>query len=212
MQQNISPSCLTQSILDNFGGLQNSSFTFNSPLVNTSRHDDFEPDFDSLSCYYTTDQFLDSFKTANNQFTIFDLNVQSIHAKIEEIRLFLHTLSNDNFYFDALCFQETWLSENDNTSLIEIDGYNLIHQGKSCSTHAGLAIYIRNIHSYDHYLSETNSAVWEALFVKVNVNSSNKQVIIGNAYRPPNNQRDSLTAFFESFTTSLGCKTKLISR
>ena len=36
----------------------------------------------------------------------------------------------------AICLQETWLSENSDTSLLHIDGFNLIMQGKICSAHA----------------------------------------------------------------------------
>ena len=44
----------------------------------------------------------------------------------------------------AFCLQETWLDEESDTSLFQIDGYTLICQGKICSSQAGLAIYLSN--------------------------------------------------------------------
>ncbi len=43
-----------------------------------------------------------------------------------------------NYTFSAICIQESWLSENGDTSQIQLDGYKCIPQGKSCSAKGGL--------------------------------------------------------------------------
>ena len=40
-------------------------------------------------------------------------------------------LNNNDDKFDAICFQETWLSIDQDTALFNIPGYQLIGQGKS---------------------------------------------------------------------------------
>ena len=37
-----------------------------------------------------------------------------------------------------ICLQETWLSENDDLSPFQIEGYNCVSKGKSCSNKGGL--------------------------------------------------------------------------
>ena len=69
------------------------------------------------------------------------------------------------YEFRAICLQETWLSSDSDISLFKIDGYNLISQGKMCSSHGGLAIYIIiekfNFSTIDMNI---NSQIWEGQF------------------------------------------------
>ena len=48
----------------------------------------------------------------------------------------------------AMCLQGTWLSNESDTSLLKIEGYNLISVGKTCSAHGGLAIYLNHEMKY----------------------------------------------------------------
>ena len=48
----------------------------------------------------------------------------------------------------ALCIQESWLSEHDDTSLIKLEGYNCIPQGKTSSSRGGLLIYLHEKYNY----------------------------------------------------------------
>ena len=57
-------------------------------------------------------------------------NVESINAKMNEIEAFAEELSQKYFKFSLICFQECWLSDNDDKSHIQIDGYECITQGK----------------------------------------------------------------------------------
>ena len=74
-------------------------------------------------------------KDHKHEFTILSLNVQSIKAKFDPLYMccIMHSLS-----FSVICFQETWLTENDDVTPFPLSGYSLTHQGKSCSEHGGL--------------------------------------------------------------------------
>jgi len=170
--------------------------------LNNHGNDDFEPNFDHASYYYTVDSLIESRSTLNSSFTVFGLNVQSIRAKIDEIRIFLTVLARNNFYLDALCFQETWLDENDDVSHYSLDGYSLIARGKSCSQHGGLIIYLRNVYEYEPFVTVSESTVWEGLFIKVKINSQ-QNLVIGNVYRPPRNLSHEVHNFVESFGSTL---------
>ncbi len=54
------------------------------------------------------------------------MNIQSINAKIDELRLFIEDLKNFNFMFSAIFIQDSWLSEGADTFLIQLEGYNCI--------------------------------------------------------------------------------------
>ena len=78
-----------------------------------------------------------------NNFTILSLNVQSLNAKFDQIQILISQLKSKHVQFNAICLQETWLTENSDLPLFQIPGYTLISQGAICSSHAGLAIYVQ---------------------------------------------------------------------
>ena len=49
---------------------------------------------------------------------------------MNEIEAFVEELSQMHFKFSLICFQECWLSDNDDKSHLQIDGYDCITQGK----------------------------------------------------------------------------------
>ena len=91
------------------------------------------------SSYYDFDKFN---SLAKKQLSILSSNIQSINAKFSELEAYVNDVSSLNFKFSIICLQESWLSENDDLSLIQLTGYDCISQGKSCSSKGGLLIYI----------------------------------------------------------------------
>ena len=202
LQDTLSPEQVSNAILIPYGGLYLNSFAHVASSINSSS-DDSDPDFDRVSFYYSTEHLTTINSPLNHSFRIFSLNVRSLRAQIDEIRIFLGTLADSDIYFDVLCFQETWLDSNDDTSLIGIDGYKIFLRAKSCSAHGGLAIYVRN-HLSCELVSIANYNSWEGLFVRVNENeTAGESIVIGNIYRPPNVRTDHLTAFFDEFNSYL---------
>ena len=72
--------------------------------------------------------------------SVLSSNIQSIHSKLSELEAFVDKLSKPNFKFNIICLQESWLSENDDLSLIQLKRYDCIAQGKSCSIKGGLIL------------------------------------------------------------------------
>ena len=99
--------------------------------------------------------------------------------------------------------QETWLSDNSDTSLIQIDNYTLISKGKTCSTHGGLLIYLHNTYHYKTILTNIKSDIWEGQFISVTTQQTNKKITIGNIYRPPRDINANYQKFIDEFTKVL---------
>ena len=86
----------------------------------------------------------------------------------------LEHLRNNSCEIGAICLQKTWLSNDSNISLLQIDGFTLIFQVKICSAHGGLSIYLNN--KYDYKLLSINnvSNVWEGQFIEITGNTIKK--------------------------------------
>ena len=168
--------------------------------------EDANPDDDistlSLTQFLANHELSNYLKSHKNEFTILSLNVQSIRAKFDQLSVVLSTLYNEGLSFSVICFQETWLRENDDITPFLLPSYNLVHQGKSCSEHGGLFTYIRDDFYYKIIDKHNNASSWEGLFIDIFGEQLNKQIHLGNIYRPPknNNNNQSIEVFIEDFS------------
>ena len=85
------------------------------------------------SSYYDFEKFYSVARNNNKHFSILSSNIQSINAKFSGLEAFVNDLSSLHFKFSIICLQESWLSDTDDLSLIQLSGYDCISQGKSCS-------------------------------------------------------------------------------
>ena len=167
-----------EAFLEYCGGIENNSLGHllnaqNNNTVNT--HD--EPEIIKHSPYYN-----DLFLKKGNIFNILSLNCKSINAKFDQINIKLQELKNNGYEFSTIYLQETWLSDNSDTSRFMINGYTLISQCKICTTHGGLAIYLCNKYDYNSINIYQNSQVWEGEFIEIIGKQTDKKVILGNIY------------------------------
>ena len=131
-----------RNVLENFGGVDANSLCRLLNNNDDNGHPDDEPNIVQMSSYYDDDSLNNLFKDKGISFCILSLNFQSINAKFDQLNIKVQQLKSNGYEFSAICLQQTWLSSDYDTSLFKIDGYNLISQGKICSSHGGLAIYI----------------------------------------------------------------------
>ena len=127
-----------EDILEHFGGLNANSLVH--LLLNNTDND--EPDFMQLSSYHDDDSLNTLFNIKADSFSILSLNCQSLNAKFDQINIKVQQLRSEGHEFKVICLQETWLSDDSETALFQIQGYNFVQHGKQCSAHGGLAIYI----------------------------------------------------------------------
>ena len=87
------------------------------------------------------------------------LNIQSVNAKFDNLFPFIDNLASQDLYFGAICLQETWTSNDSDLSLLQLLGYQLIHQGIKCTKHGGLMIYLNENYNYELRNLYTNSNI-----------------------------------------------------
>ena len=151
------------------------------------------------SPYYDNETFINFLENGKKEFCILSTNIQSLNAKIDELKAFIHDLSEHGFEFDAICVQETWLSETDDISLLKLTNYECIPQGKSCSQKGGLMIYLNKKYSYDKMYTLNMYKTWEAQVIEVYGGGLSKNIIMSNVYRPPNDIIDCYREFMDEF-------------
>ena len=147
-----------------------------------------------------------------NNFTVFTLNVQSLNSNFSEIQSLSSDLSKDNFLFDAICFQETWLHTNDDVGIFHLPAYTIIHIGKICCGHGGLVIYLNN--RYTHTLRSDlykDSTIWEGPFIDIAGENIINKITLGNIDKPPkdNSNNQNISCFTDEITLSLHTLSKV---
>ena len=132
-----------------------------------------------------------------NHFSVLSLNCQSISSKFDQILLLVHELNHNGLEFGAICLQESWLGEDADLSLYQIQNYICISQGKYSSNHAGLIIYIHVGITFINYTIPVKPTDWECLIIKIVNDNNNKDVYLCNIYRPPrdNYSKESILKF-----------------
>jgi exonuclease III len=116
--------------------------------------------------------------------------------------IFIEVLKEQNSAFDIICLQETWTQATTDLSLIQLNGYALVSQPATSSTHGGVAIYTKNSLTFER-ITSIQTATWEAQFVRINNLPMKTPLIIGNIYRPPHNDINNLTNFIDNISEHL---------
>lgn len=145
--------------------------------------------------YFNTES-INNLRCNGNDLSVFHLNIRSINAHLDETIAFLKSI---NFKFDALCFSESWLHEN-NKHLYNIEGYNSFHSLRPINKiGGGLSTFINSNFVSDIIPSCTFSLEYiECLTVRIQCNPRN--VYIATFYRPPGGNID---LFLDKFNDTL---------
>ena len=153
------------------------------------------------SPYYDFDKLTQVVKGKKNNFSIFSTNARSINANFSEIQIFVESLKENGFAFSAICVQESWLADGDDISQIQLDDYECIPQGKTCSIRGGLIIYLHKNFKYEEKMKLNTYDTWEGQFIKVKKsNTMTKDIMIGNIYRLPRELVENYQTFIDEFT------------
>ena len=163
-----------------FQGSTSSNSLCDILLLKEANENDIQPIIHSP--YYDMDMLKLLTEQNNGCFSILSSNVESINAKMNEREAFVEELSQMHFKFSVMCFQESWLLDNDDKSHLQIDGYDCITQGKTCGNKGGLVMYINNCFNYKIIMTLNQFDHWEEQFVKITGGGLSKDVIIGNNY------------------------------
>ena len=115
------------------------------------------------------------------------------------------------FHYSVLCLHGCWLNNNDDISQIQLSNYTFIIQRAHSSTRGGLLIYIHETHTYKVWDNHFKFDTWEYQTVKISGGGTNKDIIIINIYKPPNDIKQHYKTFIDGFTILLSCFDKINS-
>ena len=180
-------------ILNQFGDINTLAL---ENIIDPSDGTDEEMTLMIPSQYYTIDSLPVKMSHSSN-FNVISLNAQSINAKFDSLLTFLEVTRQQNIIIHVICIQESWLDEKSDLSLYQIEGYTYISQGKRCSSHGGLITYVDSQFNTSIMNIKNDSPIWEGLFVAVKNMETEKEIVVGNIYRPPydNNNEQNVTTF-----------------
>ena len=136
--------------------------------------------------------------------SILSLNIQSLSSKFSELQTIVNHLISQSCQFDVICLQETWLSENDNYNLYNLNGYKLYRKNleTNCSKHGGLITYINESLNVTNTEVIQNKVTFECIVSTIKM-GSNRQIKIANMYRPPPNENRKFDDFINDFVPSI---------
>lgn len=168
---------------------------------NDPNHTDLEPNLLQLSPYVDLQGLINSIKAKNvkNKLNILSLNCASINARHNDLNILIEALQLENITLHVICVQETWLGENDDTNLLQLQNYEFIHKPKYVSPHGGLGIYVHESLKFKANKS-FKSTVFENQVIEIG-SENDKKIILCNIYRAPINSSASFGAFQEEFTS-----------
>ena len=199
---------IEEHILRHFGGFEQNSLLH---LLNEEHSHDLEQgmlDVLQLSPYTDEYSLTSVIKFKQHDFKIISLNCQSLSAKIDNLKILIHNLDNQQVYIDAICLQESWLSDLSDLSLLHVEGYQLISMAKHCSAHSGLVIYLSNKYQHEVLNIHEQSNLWDGQFIKISGMLHNRNIILGNIYRPPNDINENYKTFFDELIRILAILNK----
>ena len=168
--------------------------------MNETDHD--EPSLMQNSPYYNNTDFIKFIENKSDCFTMISLNCQSLNAKFDQIKYYIESYNTESHTISAICLQETWLTAGCDISMYHIPGYQLISEGKSCSAHGGVAIYLHESLSFISIDFDSESDCWDGQFIEIvveNNNNESKTLVLGNIYRPPRQTTDMVNVFINEF-------------
>ena len=176
---------------------------------NAASNDDIDyGDFCLAASKYSSDSDFSSDLDAHMGISILSSNICSLNSKFDELSLYLINLkqsvsgfNNNSSSPEIICLQECHINENSDLCLYQLPDYVMVGRINSASSKGGLVTYLHKSLKFEELNIQYDKGIWEGQFFKIT--NGNKQVIIGNVYRPPRTCVASLYAFFDGFKCSI---------
>jgi hypothetical protein len=101
----------------------------------------------------------------------------------EQLSSLLNDLVRKNVNIAAVALQEVWAVPY--PDLVNIPGFNLIHNTRSCSRGGGVGFYIKD--NFDYKIINDLSPFFEKEFesLTIEISTPGKKIILSNVYRSP---------------------------
>lgn len=144
---------------------------------------------------YISPENIEETNGADYALKIMHLNIQSLPAKIDDLKLLLSKLSESGITFDVILICETFLTGH-KIGQCQIDNYVLKEKHREHSRGGGVAIYVNKKLNVTERpdLQIFYEGQFESIFLEINLHG--KPLIVGEIYRTPGTD---LPSFFEQY-------------
>ena len=189
----------SRDILRNFGGFNRNNLN----NILSSEEMDTDIDLTSNSPYVSLESIANYSNDVKNNLSFFNLNVQSLPAKFDKIKITLeHWLHDKSLSFSTLNFTESWLKADENgdidISQFSLDGYQSFAAPAICSKHGGVVTYVKDYLEVE-IKQKFGSRLWDGIFLQIK-GEGIKPFILCNIYRSPKNDNNSIQQFLDEFS------------
>ena len=165
------------------------------PLINGDTYDHSElgnadPDSNflvnnrqTICTYYNERSFNESYQHSNT-FSLFHVNIRSIPRNLDKLKLHLDSLKHN---FSIIAVSESWLTSI-NKDLYHLKGYTHKYEIREHRAGGGVSLFVNNDIRFEVRSDiKVNLDDVNTLFIEISKNSikSDKNVIVGICYRPP---------------------------
>ena len=116
-------------ILNSYGGEENNSL---KSILNLTDDEDDNNYIQAMGhlYYYDNDQFEELLIHQKNSFNVISSNIESVNSKFDEIKLYIDMLKEKQFHISAICLQKCWISNENDITLLQINGYKCTYIAK----------------------------------------------------------------------------------
>ena len=176
-------------LLDSHGGIFNNNLGNLLHLDGENENDeDMEEITFKLSEYYDTNNINTYTNRNKNSINIMSLNTNSIWAKIDGLKIQLELFERLNHRVHIISAQESWLNDNQNVSLLDIEHYTTFTQVNQIGGNkGGIVVYVHNSlnATKENFFSPSKKHLWEGLTLKIEGDLLPDTTTIHTVYRPP---------------------------
>ena len=128
----------------NFESMSFDPFSNKNNFTDSNQDPDVNFSLDNIPClnteYFSPSDVKIGFSKFEcpDTFSLLDLNIRSLRKNFEDFK----ELKALNLKFSIVCFSETWADDNklENDSLIQLPGYNVLHQIRKNCRSGGISI------------------------------------------------------------------------
>ena len=188
---------IDKDVLKNFGGASRNCL---NDLLNDADTLDNAISIASNSPYVDTEHLANYLKPLKQTFSVLGLNIQSLNAKFDKLHILINDLAKNDFEFDAICLQETWIDDVSTISLYSLENYVMLPLAATCSSHGGLLIYLHKNLTFVHRNLYIPNHIWEGQFIDISLHENDKKLTLCNIYRPPRDRNNDIDLFINDLS------------
>lgn len=152
-------------------------------------------DCNSHTSYFTEDQLNQLHKVTKNNLSMLNINIRSLDKNFDGFKDFLHCTNLD---FGVIGLVETWLKDKP-LDYFKLNGYSFESRNRENKRGGGVCLYIKDnikYHVRKDLVQINHPANTESVFIEIE-KSGSKNIVIGNMYRPPDQDVNEFNEFID---------------